>query len=243
MRLAHHNVVAASVVALLVIAQTKPARADCANDSQCKGDRICEKGQCVTPPPKAAPVTSVPSQPPAAPPPAPPAAVPAAAARQPGSVHVLFEGRSELLVTMESRGVKNGECRMPCSLDLQPGEYSLHAKGYSDQIQVPPSDTTVAFNKACVFCYIGGGIFTGLSIPTIIGGAMLAGEPSSRGAGYGVITGGVVLAASGIALLIIGIAHGGMKVVVKERGEASADDARYATVKSASAANGIGFTF
>lgn len=62
----------------LVLCSSGLARAQCSKDTECKGERICEDGQCVAPPPGAAPAV-VPA---AAPPPAAQAAVapPAAAA-------------------------------------------------------------------------------------------------------------------------------------------------------------------
>ena len=42
------------MVALAIAATATVARAQCATDQECKGDRICEAGQCVAPPAPAA---------------------------------------------------------------------------------------------------------------------------------------------------------------------------------------------
>lgn len=67
-------------VGLTLFGASSLVRAQCVTDNDCKGDRICEAGQCTAPPPAATPVAApAAAAPAAAPAPAPAPAVPAAA--------------------------------------------------------------------------------------------------------------------------------------------------------------------
>jgi hypothetical protein len=80
---------------LLVLCWSGLARAQCSKDTECKGERICEDGQCVAPPPGAAPAVTPAAPAPAAEQPAvapQPAAAPADLAREP-DVHFFDEER------------------------------------------------------------------------------------------------------------------------------------------------------
>ena len=55
----------AVLVALTMTATATVARAQCATDQECKGERICEAGQCVAPPVGAAPAVAAPTATPA----------------------------------------------------------------------------------------------------------------------------------------------------------------------------------
>lgn len=58
----------AVLVAAAIVCSSAVARAQCTKDTDCKGERVCEAGQCTGPAPSAAPATPVPPQPQEAPP-------------------------------------------------------------------------------------------------------------------------------------------------------------------------------
>jgi hypothetical protein len=60
-------------LALCVLFAARSAHAECTKDTECKGDRVCEAGSCVAPPPGSAPAPA--QQPAAAPAPVAPAPV------------------------------------------------------------------------------------------------------------------------------------------------------------------------
>lgn len=228
-RFMHRSLAAAFTVAL-VTAHVKPAWADCANDAQCKGDRICEKGVCVSPPPKAPappPVAPPPSAPPPTAPLPPPVQQPAYGQPQglQTGTRVLFEGSHEF-VSAEGQGGAHGECHIPCSLTLPPGWYTLRAGSKSEQIEVGNRSTMVKVKNGCTACYVLGGLNLALSIPFFVGAGVLLGpklrdKSQTDGPGAALGVGGGVVAASGLALLIVGVAVGGGKIERDESAESA----------------------
>lgn len=210
-----HRSLAAAFTVVLVTAHVRPAWADCANDAQCKGDRICEKGVCVSPPPKAPappPVAPPPSAPPPTAPLPPPVQQPAYG-QQPmqGGTRVLFEGTHEF-VSAEGQNGTHGECHIPCSLTLPPGWYTVRAGSKTEQIDVGNRSTVVKVKNGCTTCYVFGGVNLGLSIPFFVGAGVLLDKSSTEEPGAALAVGGAIVAASGLALLIVGIAVGGGKI-------------------------------
>src|SRR5262245_26023161 len=127
---------------VLVTSSARSAWADCANDSECKGDRVCERGQCVSPSPKtaplppAAPPAGAPLPPPQAVPPPPPAGVVPPAGPPPGAVRVDIEGKRNDHVSLEGPSGR-GECRAPCTLMVPPGRYELRGRGFNQEVDIP----------------------------------------------------------------------------------------------------------
>jgi hypothetical protein len=58
-----------TLILLCVLFGARSAHAECTKDTECKGDRVCEAGSCVAPPPGSAPAPA--QEPAAAPAPAP----------------------------------------------------------------------------------------------------------------------------------------------------------------------------
>ena len=250
--------VSAFVAAALVLVQTRAAWADCANDSECKGDRVCERGTCVSP--KApAPAASLP-------PAAPPAAVPPAAAGQAplppanaapaNAVRVDFEGARGETIRLSGPGASES-CRSPCQMRVAPGTYSLHSKTFDERIDVPAHDTTVTMKKGCTACFIVGGILAGSGIPFMAGGWALFKEEEERSyyngsyyssygdeglsaAGLGMFIGGVIMSVTGVTLLVVGGAAGTSSIAVE--GKATPPPAK-PNVDYALSQRGVGLTF
>ncbi|MBX3187314.1 MAG: hypothetical protein KF819_09880 [Labilithrix sp.] len=201
---------AAVMTVVFLTARSGAARADCANDAQCKGDRICEKGVCVAPAPPAPASAPPPVPPPAVAPVAPPASAPP----QQGGTRVIFTGRSDL-VSAESnqKGGAHGECHIPCSLQLPPGWYTVRAGSTVEDVEVGDRTTAVKVTSGCTACFVTGGISLGLSIPLFVGGGVLVDKNSTETAGAAMAVAGGIIAASGLALLIVGVAAGRAKIV------------------------------
>ncbi|MBX3187302.1 MAG: hypothetical protein KF819_09810 [Labilithrix sp.] len=223
------------IVAFLT-AQGRAAWADCKNDNECKGDRICERGECVSP--QTAP--SAPAAP--APAAAPAAAVPPPATVQPqAGTRVLFTGRSDFVsVEPREQGGAQGECRIPCSLQLPPGWYTVRAGGDAEAIEVGTRTTTVKVTSGCTACYITGSVNLALSIPLFVGAGVLLDSRSTEGAGAGLAAAGGIVAASGLALLIVGIAVGGSKI---EQDDFAKNDRPAISPKIALAPSGVALSF
>jgi hypothetical protein len=118
----------AFVVALsLVLFQVRPARAgDCTTDAECKGDRICEGGKCVSPP---APVPARPAT--------------------PTDVLVSFDGNPGDQVSFE--GIAGtAQCQAPCSVSVPAGSYTLRVTGsvtYSAVVDVLDHPVTIKLRR------------------------------------------------------------------------------------------------
>ncbi|MBX3187315.1 MAG: hypothetical protein KF819_09885 [Labilithrix sp.] len=198
------------------------ARADCKSDSECKGDRTCEKGSCVSPPAPAAMPPSAPPPPSVAPPAeaAPPAdAVPVAIAGRAGD-HVRLDGKTSL------------DCRVPCRVTLSPGRYTMLAKGFQQDVDIPHNRASrIEMNRGCSVCVALGGILAGAGLPFIIGGgALVAGATGTESrtggpaytytveeeqvAGIALLISGAVMTTTGLVLLIVGLAKGPDSVTV-----------------------------
>jgi hypothetical protein len=107
------------------------ARAQCAKDVDCKGDRICSKGMCVDP--NAASATPVQAQPVVVSPtvvqplPAAPLVVPAGSG-------VLFQaglGDDHFTVTVDG----TTSCNTPCNMQVAPGHHRVFISGEADFAQ------------------------------------------------------------------------------------------------------------
>lgn len=103
-------------VLLVCIATLAAAPVGCTKDTDCKGDRICEAGQCVSPPaptPTPTPVTTpAPVTAPPTPPPAPPTPPPAPQLRNPADYpRVVRKNGVTCIQTLDDEGVVHEDCR------------------------------------------------------------------------------------------------------------------------------------
>lgn len=206
------------------------ARADCKNDSECKGDRVCEQGKCVSPPPPPAAIPpSAPPVAPSAPLPPPGPAANGQAPLAPDAVRVSIESKRGDHVSLD--GKTSSDCRAPCTLSVAPGRYTLRGKDFERDVDIPPNQVSrIEMKRGCTACWILGGILTPVGIPFIVGGAALHGEGdhSTRAdeedlmvAGAAMVVSGVLMSTAGIVFLILGGASGGSSATVNGR-EASA---------------------
>ncbi|MBX3187303.1 MAG: hypothetical protein KF819_09815 [Labilithrix sp.] len=236
------RVLSSVVLVALVSAWTRDARADCKSDAECKGDRICEKGTCVSPPPPAAMPPAAP--PPAAPPP-PPAAPPAAvAAPAVDAVSVSIDGIVGDHVRLD--GPTDLDCRVPCRVTITPGRYTLFAKGFEQEVDIPYNQASrIEMNRACSVCVILGGILAGGGLPFMIGGAALMGgaertanigstiytytDDDEHTPGVALLVNGILMTTSGVALLIAGLAKGPQAATVNGETASAPGNKREAT--------------
>ncbi len=224
--------VAAAMTFAMVVAQVGPAWAQCTNDVQCKGDRICEKGACVTPPPKAPPAATPPPSPTT--PMAPPPNAPLPAPSPPDAVRVTIDGKPGDHLALD--GKVNADCRAPCTVSVPPGLYTLRGRGFDQEVDIPPGKPSrVEMKRGCKACWILGGIFTPLGIPFIAGGAVLLDDATKTKLGGTIYTGttytretdsglqagaiamivsGVLISTTGIVFLILGGTSGGSRAIV-----------------------------
>jgi hypothetical protein len=119
----------AGVAAILLVACiAAPAGADCTKDVDCKGDRVCDHGQCVAPAPAPAPAplpASAPDERPAV-----PAAPPSHVDDERYKVDVSFRAEWEKdSYEVDVAGV--GRCTTPCTLRGFPGPWDVAVSGAS----------------------------------------------------------------------------------------------------------------
>jgi len=118
------------------------ARADCAQDTDCKGDRVCEVGQCVAPKPKACSKDTdcagnqVCGQDYICADPAVRIVMPAALP-PPSKVAVNVGGLTGHFVTIDG-----ASCASPCTLQVEPGNHTLSTPGFPS-VKVPVGNSSV----------------------------------------------------------------------------------------------------
>ncbi len=157
-------------LAICVASATLPlhrALADCANDNECKGNRICEGGQCVTPP---AP-TPAPSEPVA--PERQPADVPKALGTSdatPSQHTVSVRITTPRPVTISADGQT---CVSPCTL-LVADEKSVlvDAQGFGNVSVDVHGPTEVRFRRGGAGGLVAGLVMAGVGVPLLIGGIL-----------------------------------------------------------------------
>jgi hypothetical protein len=129
------------MAAIGAIAASSPARADCTKDTECKGDRVCEHGQCVAP--SSAPAAALP------PTPAPAVAPPSHLDDDRYKVDVTFQSASasdSFDVTVKDAGT----CTTPCTLRGFPGHWDLHVRGaatFDQGVFVPATGARVRLTR------------------------------------------------------------------------------------------------
>lgn len=161
------------------------AHAQCAKDTDCKGDRVCEQGQCVNPPP----VEALPPPPPAPEAAAPAVPAPEAAAPARSGAPVLdgepladeqptprsYHRRSPALMTT---GIVLTSSSLPFLLITA----SLSSSAYDDCIDDLPADYGSTYNGSFQDCHdsrqtrslaivLGTAALLGVGIPLIVYGA------------------------------------------------------------------------
>lgn len=226
MRSSRRSAIAALTTVALVASIGRPAWADCKNDADCKGDRVCERGKCVTPTAPsseaAPPVAPAPAPPPAPPPPAAQVAPAGSSAtgagfpsNQPGSVPVQFGGKDGQLITIEGPSGR-GSCRMPCTVSLLPGRYSVHTKAAHDEVDIPNAPSTVEVKGSSWAYYFGGTLLVTHGVPLLAFGIWAAslGANDSGTFGVGFSVPGVLMTGAGIALIVVGATRGAGKAFV-----------------------------
>jgi hypothetical protein len=166
---------AAFVAVAMVTAWSGIARADCKNDAECKGDRVCEKGTCVAP--ASAPATAAPAPATAAPAPAPrdPASPSPATAAAVPTVEVAIRGADGEAVTLDGLHARE-TCRAPCTVAVPPGRYTLRTKSRTEEVDITSRSSEVKLTSGCTACVVGGGIALAAGIGTTIAGAVMAGD-------------------------------------------------------------------
>lgn len=188
---------AATLVAL--VSRPTLAYAQCANDAECKGDRICENGTCVVPPEPAAPAPD-PAAP--APPPAPAAPVPA-----PGIPKVTFLGKDSIVRADGDNGA-HADCKLPCDMALEPGRYTIRVDDMSETMDVSDRLTRVHVDEGCTFCFVAGLIGMIAGAPLIAGGVAIASDSRNTVTSAVLIGSGGLVEATGIVLFIVGLSEG-----------------------------------
>jgi hypothetical protein len=237
---------AGATLVLLVTLHEAAARADCAKDTECKGDRVCERGRCVAP--AAAPP---PSPPPPAPPPAPagppPKEEPAPPAPKPGppvdddgyKVQVVFEA-SEASETYQIDVPGVGRCTTPCTLRGFPGVWDVSARGatqFENNVFIPAVGGHVKLRKrhagsstertlGAIFMVAGGAaLAAGLLWLEIDQG--LQNNPSKLAPGLLTLGGTVAFICPGVVLLVGGRGHGSDGAVVIPNGTVAKHPVRF----------------
>lgn len=177
------RLVSGFLLAACAAAVSGSAHADCARDTDCKGDRVCINGACVDPIPEGRtpgqPAATTPVQPP--PPSAPEAplqgqessALPAPGP-EPGTVPVLVRGGDGLTVRSMTAGGQVQQCKSPCTLHLSPGKALIDVVGqFSEHVVVPdrPATLDITFRRRGML--IAGGVFTGIGLLSLVVGAKL----------------------------------------------------------------------
>jgi hypothetical protein len=264
------RVTAAFVAVAVVNAWSGIARADCKNDAECKGDRVCEKGTCVAPAPApvaAPPVPGAPAPAPVAAPPAPDSNLPPPSSPAGPTVQVAIRGTEGEAVTLEGLHARE-TCRAPCTVAVPPGHYTVRTKSRAEEVEITSRSSEVKIVSGCSACTIGGAIAVGVGVATTVAGAVMKGgapDCVTNGAltycvgsdgrprmgpgdgdediGTALLVAGISVAVLGAAALITGLALGPSRVTVDGADASRAKRAPSPAPSLALTPRGVGFSF
>jgi hypothetical protein len=182
----------AALFGVVFAIKAPPALAGCQRDSECKGDRMCEDGQCVDPKPPAGNTSDS-------------RGGHTVTRTAPDAASARFAGSSDDDAYEVYATTAGSHCTTPCSLRLRPGVETITVSGknsFSQTLVIPAGGGSYELRG-----YQPGWLWTGIGVDVAAAGLLLGGGLTvnhNAGGGIAMLLVGIALAATGTVFWFLG---------------------------------------